>query len=56
MCALFYAFESLIEHWSAKKRINLRRTTKLLSLLGLAGNAIAVTALSVFHNQSHWPK
>jgi hypothetical protein len=46
MCALFNAFDSLIDHSSSKKRMNLRRIGILLFLLGLASNIVAVGALS----------
>jgi hypothetical protein len=46
ICALFYACDRLIELWSLKKRTNLRRTIKLLSLIGLASNIAAAGAQS----------
>jgi hypothetical protein len=46
ICAHFCACDRLIEIWSAKKRINLRRTIKLFSLLGLASNITAAGAQS----------
>ena len=46
MCALSNAFDSLIDHSSSKKRMNLRRSGILLFLLGLASNNVAVGALS----------
>jgi len=44
MCALYFRFDSLIDHTSSQKRNNLRKLERVLFVIGLVSNIVAVRA------------